>query len=113
MRITGETITLITLKGGGIDDDGYPLPETKIKREINNCVIVPGGSDVGQGRDYQIASKDVTVLTPHFVEDVAEGADVIIRGESWRVAAPVFHHRSAFGTDRGGTEIKCSRRVTT
>lgn len=113
MHIVGEPITLITVKGAGVDDYGYPLPEKFERVVIENCAVVPGTADVITDESYMIAVKEVTVLAPVFLERVEDGARVIIRGEEWKVSEPVFHHRSVFGTQRGGTAIKCERRAAT
>lgn len=113
MRFVGETVTIITLSGGGIDDDGYPLPEQEVRREIPGCVIIPKGGDVSAAVDYMLASNSVSILAPVFLEDVEDGARLEVRGDDYTVSAPVFHHRSVFGTSNGGTEIPAERNVGT
>lgn len=114
MRIVGEVVTLVKTIGGGFDDDGFPLPKEIVRTPIEGCVIIPKGQEVESiGKDATLASKDVSVLTPVFLTNVAEGDTLVIRNENYRVSAPVFHHKSAFGTGRGGTEIQAENvRVT-
>lgn len=114
MRIVGEVVTVVTTIGGGYDDDGYPLPKETVRRPIEGCVIIPKGQEVESiGKDATLASKDVSVLAPVFITDIAEGDTLVIRNENYRVSAPVFQHRSAFATGRGGTEIQAENvRVT-
>lgn len=113
MRIVGESVFLITREEGYRDDWDMWVPGREIRREIPGCVIIPKGQEVTQGDNYMLASKDVSVLAPVFLEDVKDGDEIEIRGRSYIVSAPPFHHRSAFGTSRGGTEIPAEWRETT
>lgn len=115
MLLKGEVVTIVTVKGGGFDHNGALIPEVKVNRDLPGCVIVPKGAalqDAGSEQGW-LAVKDVHVLAPGFIENVEEQNRVIIRGEEFYVSAPPFHHRSAFGTGRGGTEIPCTRKVGT
>ena len=104
MRIVGETILMVTRRGGGVDDRGYPLPEEIVNVEIPGAVFIPEGTgritEGGRGIEYEQAR----VLLPRF-EDIDAGAEIHVRGERFFVERPPVDHRSAFGTDRGGTEI--------
>lgn len=105
MRLKGETVILVTKTGGGVDDDGYPIPEETIRLPIPRCVIIPKGGNVALAVDYQLASKEISILTPEPVDDVKVGAQLEVRGQRYEVNAPVFHHKSPFGTAVGGSEI--------
>lgn len=114
MRLVGETVKIITETGPTYDADGYLIDwGGRREQDVPGCVIVPKGADVAPGADYTLASKEVSVLAPVFLDELEEGAELEIRGESYTVSAPVFHHRSPFGTSRGGTEIPAERRTVT
>ena len=104
MRIVGETILMVTRRGGGVDDRGYPIPEEIVNVEIPGAVFIPEGTGrvtEGMGAfEYEQAR----VLLPRF-EEINAGAEIHVRGERFFVERPSVDHRSAFGTDRGGTEI--------
>ena len=108
MAVVGETIVLVTREGGGYDRYGDPLPVKVVNVEIDGAVFIPEGTgtikDGVTNGEYQQAS----VLLPGF-EEVEVDAEVIVRGEHFRVDRPSVDHRSAFGTSRGGTEIFLKR----
>ena len=108
MRIVGEPITLVTRKGGGVDDYGYPLPEKEVNVTIERAIIVPEQSGRIIDRTVDGSFIEASILLPTH-EDVDLGAEVNVRGERYRVDRPPFHHRSAFGTSKGGTEIYVRR----
>lgn len=114
MRVVGEVVKLITVTGPKKDADGRIIDWGGRKEtDIPGCVIVPRGGHVSQEQDYSLATDEVSVLAPTFLEDVEDGAVLEIQGHEYTVAAPPFHHRSAFGTGRGGTEIRAERKVAT
>lgn len=108
MRIVGEVVTIITRKGGGVDDDGYPLPETIIRVGIPGAVVTPERMGVITADDRAGEYREMSVLLPRF-EELGLGAEIEIRGEIFKIDRPPFHHRSVFGTSRGGTEIYVRR----
>lgn len=105
----GETIHLVTRQGGGVDDDGYPLPEEVVNTEIPGAVFIPESTGTIHRNDGTLTYQQASVLLPKF-EDIGVGAELQIRGESFVVERPSVQHRSAFGTSRGGTEIFVKRR---
>lgn len=113
MRVVGESVFIITRGEDSRDEWGMLIPGKEIRTEIPGCVIIPKGTAVTQGQDYMLASKDVSVLAPVFLDEVKDGDELEIRGQYYRVSAPPFHHRSAFGTSRGGTEIPAAWEETT
>lgn len=108
MHIVGETILLVTRKGGGVDDDGYPIPEQVVNVEIPGAVFIPESTGMIHRDDGTLQYREASVLLPRF-EEIAVGAEIIVRGDKFKVDRPPVHHRSAFGTRRGGTEIYLRR----
>lgn len=108
MRIVGEVVTIITRKGGGVDDDGYPIPETEVRVEVPGAVVTPERLGTIIDDDRAGVFREMSVLLPQF-EDVELGAKIEIRGEVFTIDRPPFDHRSVFGTSRGGTEIYVRR----
>ncbi|MDO5372746.1 MAG: hypothetical protein Q4F10_04775 [Corynebacterium glutamicum] len=105
MRISGESVFIITRTEGGYDDRGYWSEGEVVRREIPGCIIVPKGAEVTEGDSYRWASKEVSVMAPVFLDGIEDGDELEIRGQTYFVDAPPFDHRSAFGTRAGGTEI--------
>lgn len=95
---------MVTRRGGGVDDRGYPIPEEIVNVEIPGAVFIPEGTgrinDGGRVIEYEQAR----VLLPRF-ENIEAGAEIHVRGERFFVERPSVDHRSVFGTNRGGTEI--------
>lgn len=108
MRIVGETIVLVTREGGGIDDDGYPLPEKEVNVEIRGAVFIPEGNGTILEDDRSGEYRQASILLPTF-QEISTGAEVIVRGLSYKVDRPPVDHRSVFGTSLGGTEIYLKR----
>ena len=108
MRIVGETILLVTREGGGVEDRGYPLPEKVVNVEIPGAVFIPESTSVVNEGTGLHTFEQASVLLPRF-EEIAVGAELIIRGERFFVERPSVQHRSVFGTSRGGTEIFVKR----
>lgn len=104
MRIVGETIILVTREGGGVDDDGYPMPEQVVNVEIPGAVFIPESTGTIHRTDGTLEYRQASVLLPQF-ETIEVGAEIKVRGESYRVERPSVDHRSMFGTMRGGTEL--------
>lgn len=106
MRIVGERITFKTTTADTYDWDGRLMPGKTVRVPVDQCVFVPRGATVSNqgGVDYSLATTEASILTPN-VADVQRGASVQIRGKEWTVSGEPVHHRSAFGTGRGGTEI--------
>lgn len=112
MRLKGETVILITRTGGGMDPDGRLIPPTIERTPLEGCVIIPKGGNVASAVDYQLASKEISILTSAPVDGVKAGAELEVRGQLFEVNAPVFHHKSPFGTAVGGSEIPAEWKAT-
>lgn len=108
-RLQGETITIITRAGGGVDDDGYPIPEEIINRDIPGCVVIPEASGRIVDDDRNGEYRETSVLLPGQFPEVETGARIIVRELEYVVDKPPFHHISPFSTGRGGTEIYLRR----
>lgn len=108
MRVVGEVVTLVTREGGGYDDDGHKLPEVIVNHEIPGAVFIPESAGTIHREDGTLQYREASVLLPGF-EDVALGAEVIVRGDTFKVDRPPVDHRSMFGTSRGGTELYLRR----
>jgi len=105
MRLKGETVILVTKTGGGYDNDGRLIPPVVVRTPMQRCVIIPKGGNVASAVDYQLASKEISILTPEPVDGLEVGAELEVRGQVYEINAPVFHHKSPFGTTVGGSEI--------
>lgn len=108
MHIVGETITLVTVTGGGIDRDGYRIPREEHNEPVEGAVVIPEQSGRITDDDRAGEFREASVLLPRFVA-IETGSEVVVRGQKFRVDRPPFDHRSAFGTRRGGTEIYLRR----
>jgi hypothetical protein len=108
MRIVGETIVLVTREGGGYDRYGDPLPVQIVNVEIPGAVFIPEGTGTIKDSSIDGEYQQASVLLPSF-EEVEVDAEVLVRGETFRVERPSVHHRSVFGTGRGGTELFLKR----
>lgn len=110
-HVVGERVLLRTIKGGGYDPDGNPLPRRSVDEPVDGAVVfyTSTGSfddvDVVGGED-----RSLTVLLPRRYP-VEQGAVVVVRGEEWIADRPPFEHRSLFGSDLGGTELFLTRRT--
>lgn len=113
MRLKGETVILVTRTGGGVDPDGRRIPPTVERTPLEGCVIIPkaGALEYG-GPSYWLASKEISILTSAPVDGVKVGAELEVRGQLFEVNAPVFHHKSPFGTAVGGSEIPAEWKAT-
>lgn len=100
---------MVTRKGGGVDDDGYPLPEEVVNTEIPGAVFIPEAAGMINRQDGTLQYREASILLPSF-EDIKVGAEILVRGEAFKVERPSVQHRSAFGTSRGGTELYVKRR---
>lgn len=103
-RVQGETVYLVEVKGR--DYRGRPITE----RTPLQAVVVPGRSDVTEGGDAAgwLNTAELTLLLPEF-RAVEAGQEVEVRGHTYYVDGDGFDHRSAFGTARGGTELRLTR----
>lgn len=103
-RLVGETVILRTTTGGGVDDDGYPLPDIKVDTPVTRAVFIPESGDIYRTADRDVVVQAASVLLPYVLE-VPPTATVIVRGVEYRQSKPAADHKSMFGTGRGGTEI--------
>lgn len=108
MRIVGEVVRLVTRKGGGVDDDGYPIPEVIVNVDIPGAVFIPESSGTIDRDTDQLQYREASILIPGF-EQITLGAEIVVRGETFLVDRPPVEHRSPFGTGRGGTELYVRR----
>lgn len=97
---------------GGYDSDGRPLPPVLVE-DIHGCVITPKGTGTGVGPGYFFASEDISIFAPKFIEDISSNAQFVVRGEDYVLDGLPFDHRSAFGSQHGGTEIPVKRITAT
>lgn len=104
MAIVGETILVVTRRSGGVDDRGYPIPDEVVNVEIPGAVFIPEGTGRIAGDGRVIEYEQARVLLPRF-EEIDATAEIHVRGERFFAERPSVDHRSAFGTNRGGTEI--------
>lgn len=107
-HVVGERVLLRTMSGGGVDDDGYPLPEKVVDEPIDGAVVFYAGAERVDKVDVAGEATTLTVLLPRRY-DVELDAVVVVRGEKWVVDRPPFHHVSVFGSERGGTELTLRR----
>ncbi|MDO5503938.1 MAG: hypothetical protein Q4G67_12255 [Actinomycetia bacterium] len=109
MRPTGEVVTVLRTTGGGVDWDGYPLPETVERVPVPGSVVEDGGGELTVQLDGKVVVKNMRVLFPGHV-DVGRGDTLEVRGETFRVDTDPFTHASQWGrADVGGTVVEIVR----
>lgn len=107
-RLQGETVYLVEVTGR--DYRGRPITELTPLQ----AVVVPGRSDIAAGGDDAgwLNTAEITLLLTGFHEFEA-GQQIEVRGTTYYVDGDPFDHISAFGTGRGGTELRLSREEVT
>lgn len=107
MMLQGETVTIIRMVGGGVDDDGYPLPSREERTDVAGCVIGQRSAAITSEKDRVLVEQGITFTMPgsHDFDDPNGTLFFIARGEEWRPDGEKFEHASAFGTHLLWTEI--------
>ena len=109
MRPTGEVVTIVRTTGGGVDDDGYPLPSKTERTPIPGAVVEDGGGELVVRNDGTITTTKMRVLFPRHV-DVKRGDTLEVRALKYRIDEDPFDHSSQWGrAGTGGTVAKIVR----
>lgn len=112
MHPTGEVVVIVRTTGGGVDDDGYPIPGGTTRTPIPGTVIDDGSAGSYEMPGGMVVVTPMTVYFPHEVD--IDRADVVeIRGLAYRLTGEPFHNRPAWPrAGVGGTMIHVERATT-
>ncbi|MGA4691904.1 hypothetical protein ACPCXD_16730 [Rhodococcus sp. AB351] len=102
----GETIKLISVSGGGWDDNGDPLPETEVITEVQALAVAPGASEEHKELARNGITIELTVYLPSGTT-VTEDDIVEVRGVRYEIEGRPVEWVSPFGAGPGGYEILC------
>lgn len=112
MRPAGETVVIMRVTEGGVDDYGYPIPGTTERIPVPGTVVDDGSASSYEMPGGVVLVTPMTVYFPHEV-DIDRQATVEIRGLEYRLTDEPFHNRPAWPrAGVGGTMIHVERATT-
>lgn len=106
--MTGETIVVVRLAPGGVDQYGDPVASTESRTTVEGCALAPRMSDELNTRGRQGVIVGLTLYAPPGA-DILHTDHIEARDQTWEVDGEVGDWRNPYTGEQPGLEVALKR----